>query len=60
MKIGVSTYSFEKYVVQNKCDYFKLCDLAKELGFEGIEFIHLDWQELSDNPMQTAKPPWQD
>lgn len=54
MKIGVSTYSFEKYVVQNKCDYFKLCDLAKELGFEGIEFIHLDWQELSDNPMQTA------
>ena len=42
MKIGVSSYSFKKYIMQTKCDYFHICDKAKELGFEGIEFINLD------------------
>ena len=42
MKIGVSSYSFKKYIMQTKCDYFHVCDKAKELGFEGIEFINLD------------------
>ena len=54
MKIGVSSYSFDSYIEQTKCDYFKICDLAKEMGYDGIEFINLDWRGLSDNPMRTA------
>lgn len=60
MKIGVSSYSFSSYIDDCKkngvaCDYFKICDKAKELGFEGIEFIGLEWKELSSCAMQTAK-----
>jgi len=41
MKIGVSSYSFSKYMKHTGCNYFKICDLAKEMGFDGIEFIDL-------------------
>ena len=41
MKIGVSSYSFSKYMKETGCNYFKICDIAKEIGFEGIEFIDL-------------------
>ncbi|MBQ8720262.1 MAG: sugar phosphate isomerase/epimerase [Clostridia bacterium] len=57
MKIGVSSYSFSKYIVENKCDYFKICDIAKEMGFDGIEFIDLDngrWGITTD-PIACAK-----
>ena len=42
MKIGVSSYSFAQYIQKEKCDYIKICDLAKEMGFDGIEFIALE------------------
>jgi sugar phosphate isomerase/epimerase len=42
MKIGITTYSFMKYVRQVKCDYNDICDLTKKLGFDGIEFIDID------------------
>ena len=42
MKIGVSSYSFSKYMRETGCNYFKICDIAKEIGFEGIEFIDLN------------------
>ena len=42
MKIGVSSYSFSKYITATKCSYVELCDKAKELGFDGIEFIGLN------------------
>ena len=54
MKIGVSSYSFAKYIEQTKCDYFKICDLAKEIGFDGIEFINLDSWGMTDNCLKTA------
>lgn len=41
MKIGVSSYSFRKYQKATGCSNTELCDKAKELGFEGIEFIDL-------------------
>lgn len=41
MKIGVSSYSFSAYMRENACDYLRVCDLAKEIGFEYIEFIDL-------------------
>ena len=41
MKIGVSSYSFSKYMRETGANYFKIADIAKEMGFEGIEFIDL-------------------
>lgn len=41
MKLGVSSYSFNKYVQKTQCDNLKICDLAKEFGFDGIEFLDL-------------------
>ena len=41
MKLGVSSYSFHKYMSDTGCDHRKICDLAKEMGFDGIEFIDL-------------------
>ena len=41
MKIGVSSYSFSKYMNQTKADYFTICDLANEMGYDAIEFIDL-------------------
>ncbi len=57
MKLGVSSYSFSKYILSTKCDYIKICDLAKEMGFEGIEFTPLENKKygITDNPMETAK-----
>ncbi len=56
MKYGVSSYSFNRYIQQTKCDYFKICDLAKEMGFDGIEFIDLDNKSwgITTDPMKTA------
>lgn len=42
MKIGVSSYSFANYMRDTGANYFKIIDIAKEMGFEGIEFIDLD------------------
>ena len=41
MKIGVSSYSFAKHMRQTGCSYTDICDLAKEIGFAGIEFVDL-------------------
>ena len=51
MKIGVSSYSFSKYLTAERCGYLKICDMAKEMGFGGIEFIGLQnskWGEEDD------------
>ena len=42
MKIGVSSYSLRKHAAATKCSYVDLCNIAKEMGFEGIEFVNLD------------------
>ena len=57
MKIGVSSYSFRKYIMAEKCDYIKVCDLAKELGFDGIEFIPLEEKSfgITEDPLACAK-----
>lgn len=41
MKIGVSSYSFNNYMRETGADYFRICDLAKEMGYDAIEFIDL-------------------
>lgn len=57
MKIGVSTYSFEKYILATKCNYIEICDKAKEMGFDGIEFVNLDlkYWGITNDAMKTAK-----
>ena len=42
MKLRVSSYSYAAYVNAGGASYEQLCDLARETGFEGIEFIDLD------------------
>lgn len=42
MKIGVSSYSFSKYMDASGASYIDICDIAKKIGFDGIEFIDLD------------------
>lgn len=56
MKIGVSSYSFSSYIKSSGCDYFKLCDIAHEIGFDGIEFVELESKSwgITDDPMKTA------
>ena len=53
MKVGVSSYSFLKYMRKTGCNYLKLCDLAKEMGFDGIEFTDL-LPEVSGKPALEA------
>ena len=51
MKLGVSSYSFAKYMKQTGNGYFELVPLAKELGFDAIEFLEIP----GDDPVATAK-----
>ena len=57
MKIGVSSYSFSNYIKETRCSYFDICDIAKKIGFDGIEFIGLDFPQwnLTDDVIKTAK-----
>ena len=41
MKFGVSSYSFSAYQRLSGCDYLAMCRMAKEMGYDGIEFIDL-------------------
>ena len=41
MKIGVSSYSFEQLISSGKETQFSVVKLAKEMGFDGIEFTDL-------------------
>ena len=55
MKIGVSSYSFSKYMKATGCNYIDICNLAKEIGFDGIEFIDLEPAVSGKDVMITAK-----
>ena len=47
MKIGVSSYSFIKYLVDGKMDLKDVIKKAKEIGFEAIEFIGFEDEKFS-------------
>lgn len=57
MKIGVSSYSFIKYIKAGGVSYIDVCNKAKEMGFDGIEFIDLDNSAfaLTTDPLACAK-----
>lgn len=56
MKLGVSSYSFIGHFKQTGCTYFDMCDMAKRIGYDGIEFIALDHAlfGLKEDPLDTA------
>lgn len=54
MRVGVSSYSFHRYLGEGKLDIFGVIRLAAEIGFEGIEFSGLNGKE-SDDPKVLAK-----
>lgn len=45
MKLGVSSYSFQKYMKATGATYFDICNTAKEIGFSAIEFIDLELEK---------------
>ena len=51
MKIGVSSYSFNRYLKERKGGYADILKIAKEIGFDGVEFIDLineSWGQTGD------------
>jgi sugar phosphate isomerase/epimerase len=57
MKIGVSSYSFSKHLAATQCGYIEMCNKAKEMGFDGIEFIGLVNEKwgITGDPIAIAK-----
>ncbi|MHB1457534.1 MAG: sugar phosphate isomerase/epimerase family protein [Armatimonadota bacterium] len=55
MKIGVSSYSFSRYLGNGVMDIFGVINAAKELGFEGIEFTDFGHLTGSMSGMDAAK-----
>lgn len=56
MKFGVSSYSFSKYMNQTGADYYTVCDLAKKMGYDAIEFIDLSLDvQPADSLIDLAK-----
>lgn len=56
MKLGVSSYSFSKYMKATGANYFEICDIAKRIGFDGIEFIDLSLDvQPADSEIELAK-----
>ena len=41
MKLGVSVYSFSSYKKKTGASYEEICRLAKEMGFDGIDFTDI-------------------
>ena len=48
MKIGVSSYSYQKYRLASGCSYAALCHMAKDTGFDTMEFIGLEGDPLAE------------
>jgi sugar phosphate isomerase/epimerase len=53
MKVGVSSYSFQRYLSEGKSDIFGVIRMAAEIGFDGIEFSGLNGK-ASDDPKVLA------
>ncbi|MDD5898862.1 MAG: sugar phosphate isomerase/epimerase [Clostridia bacterium] len=54
MKIGVSSYSYSHYMQSTGADFFEVARLAKEQGFDAIEFLPLTKRDEDETLMDTA------
>ena len=55
MKLGVSSYSYWRYLCDGKMDLFQVIKLAAEMGFEGIEFSGFGPNTENENQFDFAK-----
>jgi len=55
MKIGVSSYSYNHYMQATGADFFEVARLAKEHGFDAIEFLDLAKRPEDATVIDTAK-----
>ncbi len=55
MKIGVSSYSYSHYMAATGADFFEVAKLAKEHGFDAIEFLPLTKRPEDETLVDTAK-----
>ena len=55
MKIGVSSYSYAHHMKATGADYFEVARLAKEHGFDAIEFLDISRREGDASAVDTAR-----
>lgn len=55
MKLGVSSYSWSRYLSEGKLDMFGVIRATAEIGFSGIEFTDLGPQSKDKDPIEAAK-----
>lgn len=55
MKLGVSSYSFSRYVHEGRLDLFGVIKSAAEIGFQGIEFSGFGPDGEGVDPIELAK-----
>lgn len=55
MKIGVSSYSWARYLREGRMDIFGVIKATAELGFDGIEFSGLNAPEGTTDPKSFAQ-----
>lgn len=55
MKLGVSSYSFSRYIGEGKLDLYGVIKTAAEIGFEGIEFTGFSPNGDGVDPIEMAK-----
>ncbi len=55
MKLGVSSYSFSRYVREGRLDLFGVIKATAEIGFEGIEFSGFGPDGEGVDPKELAK-----
>lgn len=54
-RIGVSTYSFWRFREDSKLTIAKCIDLVAEMGFDGVEILHIQMEEESNGYLQQLK-----
>lgn len=55
MKLGVSSYSFSRYLQEGRLDLFGVIRATAEIGFEGIEFTGFEPNGSGVDPIEMAK-----
>ena len=55
MKIGVSSYSYSHLMKATGADYFEVARIAKEQGFDAIEFLEIKKREQDETVLDTAR-----
>lgn len=55
MKLGVSSYSWSRYVSEGRLDLFGVINATAEIGFEGIEFSGFGPTGEGKDPIEFAK-----